>query len=88
MGLDVVGMAVTAVGVVGDDDVGPQLADDGDEFADGLAHVGVGEPLMVSRVSAFHAGVAPMAGSAKEIGFFDAEGWSAVVSSLMRYPPS
>ena len=31
MGLDVVGMAVPAVGVVGDDDVRPQLADDGDE---------------------------------------------------------
>ena len=64
MGLDVIGMAVTAVGVVGDDDVGPQPADDGVEFADSLVHVGVREPLMVSWRSAFHAGVAPMARSA------------------------
>ena len=77
-------MAVAAIGVIGDDDVGPQSADDGDEFADRLAHVGVHEPLMVSRLGALHAGVAPMARSAKEIRFFDAEGVSAAVSSLMR----
>ena len=74
MGLDVVGVAVAAVGVVGDDDVGPQVADDGDEFADRLAHVGVDEPLLVSRPGAVHAGVAPMTGAAKEIRLFYPKG--------------
>ena len=67
-------MAVAAVGVIGDDDVGPQPADDGDELADRLVHVGVHEPLLVARLGALHAGVAPMSRAAKEIGLFDAEG--------------
>ncbi len=37
-------------------------------------HVGVREPLMVSRRRACHAGVAPMARPAKEIRLVDAEG--------------
>ena len=67
-------MAVAAVGVVGDDDVGPQPADDGDELSDRLAHVGIRESLLVARLGARHAGVAPMSGAAKEIGLFDTEG--------------
>ena len=54
MGLDVVGVAVAAFGVIGDDHVGTQLPDDGDEFADGLAHIGVDKPLPVSRAGAVH----------------------------------
>ena len=54
MGLDVVGVAVAAVGVIRDDDVGAQLPDYRDEFADGLTHIGVDEPLPVSGASAVH----------------------------------
>jgi len=45
VGVDVVGVAVSAVGVIGYDDVGTQLANDGDQRPDGLAIVGVDEPL-------------------------------------------
>ena len=77
-------MAVAAVGVVGDDDVGTQVPDDGDECADGLAHVGVHEPLMVSRLGAVHAGVTPTTRAAKEIRLETPRAVRAEVSSLMR----
>jgi glutaminyl-peptide cyclotransferase len=74
MGLDVVRVAVPAIGVVGDDDVGPEAANDGDEFTDCLVHVGVCEPLVMPRGGAFHAGVTPVPRAAKEVRLFDAEG--------------
>ena len=74
MGLDVVGMAVSAVGVIGNDHVGPQLPDDADEFADRLAHVGLHKPLTVSRLGALHAGVPPMPRTAKENRLPDTKG--------------
>ena len=54
MGLDVVGVAVSTIGIIGNDHMGTQLPDYGDEFADGLAHIGVDKPLPVWGASAVH----------------------------------
>ena len=74
-------MSVTAVGVVGDDDVRTQVADDGDERADGFAGVGVDEPLPVPRRRARHARITPPAGPAEENRAVDSEGSQRAVSS-------
>jgi hypothetical protein len=65
--VDVVGMAVAAVGVVTDDDVRAQLPDDRDERADGVTGIGVDEPLPITtRRRACHAGIAPPTCTAEE----------------------
>src|ERR1700687_519196 len=73
VGLDVVGVAVAALRVVGDDDVRAQLPDDRDEFADGLVHIGVAEPLPVPRRRSRHPRVAPVTRTAEKYRFADPE---------------
>ncbi len=74
MGVDVVGVAVPAVGVVSHHDVWAQLTDERDECADGLALVGVDETLLAARRRAGHAGVTPASRAAQEDRFVDAQG--------------
>src|SRR3954447_20627273 len=64
--MDVVGMSVTALGVIRDDDVWAQLPNDGDQRSHRFARISVDEPLPVSRWCAVHAGVTPSAGAAEE----------------------
>lgn len=73
MGLFVVGVAVAAVGVVGDDDVWPQGLDDLHQFADGLVEIGVDEALLLARRRALHARVTPSTGTAEELWFADTQ---------------
>ena len=73
MGVHVVGVAVAAVGVVGDHDMRALLTNDRDQRADRLAFVGVDEPLPAPRRGALHARVAPAARAAEVDGFADAQ---------------
>ena len=66
-------MAVAAVGVVGDDDVGPQLADDRDERADRLAGSASTNRCRCPRRRARHPRVAPPARAAEEDRLVDAQ---------------
>ncbi|BCB74897.1 hypothetical protein Pflav_013070 [Phytohabitans flavus] len=59
MGLDVIGVAVPAVFVVGDDNVGPVLLHQRGEAGSGVGHRDVGKRLwVVVRLPAGHARVA------------------------------
>ncbi len=73
MGLNVVGMPVATIRVVGHHDVRSQVADDLDERADGFVLVGVAEPLPAARLGADHAGIAPPAGAAEVDGPVEAQ---------------
>ena len=73
VGLDVVGMPVSAVGVVGDDDVRALPANDGDQRPDRLAFVGVDESLTAPLLGADHARVAPASRAAEIEGCADAQ---------------
>lgn len=67
VGLDVVGVSVAAVGVVGDEDLRAQLPDDLDEVRGGLVHVGGPEGVgPVVLLGAHHPGVAEATGAAEE----------------------
>lgn len=67
MGLDVVGVAVAAVRVVGDQDLGADLADHLDEMGCGLVQVGGPEGAgPVVLLGAHHPGVAEASGAAEE----------------------
>lgn len=74
VGLDVVGVAVAAVVVVGDEDLGAYLEDDLDEERGGLVDVGLPEAggVVVVR-QAHHPGVAVAAGAAEQTEVLDAE---------------
>src|SRR5580693_4134477 len=77
MGPHVIGMPVSAVGVVGHHDVRPQCANDVDERADGFAFVGVTEPLRTlpaARFGARHARVPPAPRPAEEDRRVDTQG--------------
>lgn len=74
VGLDVVGVAVSAVGVIGDEDLGAYLADHPDQVGGGLVDVGGPEgtgPLVL--LDTHHPGVAVAAGAAEEAVVGDAE---------------
>ncbi len=76
MRLNVVGMPVAAIRVVGHHDVRSQVADDLDERADGFVLVGVAKPLRtppVARLGAGHAGIAPPAGATEVDGPVEAQ---------------
>ncbi len=84
MGVDVVGVAVAAVGVVGHDDVGALLANDRDECANDLTFVGVDEPLATPFWRALHPRVAPPARTAEIDGALTSSACNAAVSSPIR----
>ena len=63
--LHVVGVAVTALGVVGHDDMRTQAVEDVDELLNGLVP-GVDEGGVVAARFTRHAGVSPAAGTAEE----------------------
>lgn len=74
VGLDVVGVAVSAVGVVGDEDLGTDLADHPDQVGGGLVDVGGPEGAgALVLFDAHHPGVAVAAGAAEEAVVGDAE---------------
>ncbi len=67
MRLDVVRVAVEAVGVVGHDHVGAYLVDDRFQLGGGLVHVGLPEAARVVVVrQPHHPGIAPSPGAAEE----------------------
>ncbi|COW64218.1 Uncharacterised protein [Mycobacterium tuberculosis] len=65
MGVHVVRMTVTAIGVIGHHDMRPQLANDRDQCPDGLPGVSIDESPLTPLVCAGHAGVAPATRAAK-----------------------
>lgn len=66
-------MPVSAVGVVGDDNVRAQPANDVDQRPDRLAFVGVDEALAAPPLGALHSGVAPASRTAEIGGLTDTQ---------------